>query len=216
MILGHGPLRVLSALLLVAATVLPSRAEPLAVETMRETRDRPLFAPSRRPPPPPPAPVVATPPAEPVAAAEPPPAPPTPPNAVLTGIVIGGDLKLAVFQADGKPLTVREGGEIEGWTVAEVQPRAVALERDGERTEMHLKDPAEATPGGAVPSGGEGADPSAGTGDVDPASAGTAGRVVRRVDPRARPGAEGGVDSGDRRAGPARPRRGEHDGGPSL
>src|SRR5262252_7279364 len=54
----------------------PLAAQPL--DLLSDTRDRPLFSPSRRPPPPPPPPVVER--------VEPPP-PVPPPNVVLLGVV---------------------------------------------------------------------------------------------------------------------------------
>lgn len=118
--------------------------EGLRLDELSATRERPLFPPTRRPrpepPPPPPAPepVAIVPQPEPEPVEE----PASPPSATLTGVVIGGDLRLAVFlDAEGKPLSVRQGDEIEGWTVADVQRRSVTIERDGETLELKLKAP---------------------------------------------------------------------------
>ncbi|MEJ1159972.1 hypothetical protein [Prosthecomicrobium sp. N25] len=102
------------------------------------TRERPLFSPSRRAPAAPPAPDV-QPAAVPVPVAE----PVQPPAAQLMGVVIGGDMRMAVFADNGRTLTVRQGEEIEGWTIADVQRRAIVLERDGETLELKLRDPAQ-------------------------------------------------------------------------
>jgi hypothetical protein len=85
-----------------------------------EILDRPLFTASRRPPP------VAE-------ATEKDDGPTGPAEPVLTsrlgGVMIGPDEEReAVFARDGdKPLAVREGDQIEGWTVASITPDGVVL-----------------------------------------------------------------------------------------
>lgn len=172
-------------------------ADSMTMEVMKDTRDRPLFAPTRRPPPPPPAPA---PTAEPVAEApvEAAPEPPAPPTAVLTGIVLGGELRLAVFQADGKVQTIRQGGDIEGWTIAEVHPRSITIERDGERTELHLKEPG--TGGEGVTPAEGGAGEAAGEGEAsgdDAASGKDAGAEGETPEESAGEGEAGMDDAGE-------------------
>jgi general secretion pathway protein N len=128
-----------------------------ALKDLSATRERPLFDPSRRPPSPPPPPPA---PAEPTkeAAAEPmPPAAPTmpPPTAKLTGVIIGGRTSLAIFhEATGsKSVSLKVGGDLEGWTLVEIESRKVVVEHEGERVEMELKT-AEQSGGGATPGGG--------------------------------------------------------------
>ncbi|MCW1842733.1 hypothetical protein [Prosthecomicrobium hirschii] len=138
------------ALLAVMVPTAPGWAvsiETLSLDGLSATRDRPLFVPSRRPPPPPPPAVVAPPPVVVLPADPGPPAPEpvAPPTAVLTGVIVGGETRIAVFRGDdGKPLTVRQGEEIQGWTVAEVQVRSITLEQNGETLELALKAPGEA------------------------------------------------------------------------
>jgi hypothetical protein len=108
-------------------------ANPLAaqlLERLSATRDRPLFAPSRRPPPPPPAPVV-----RPVEAA---PAPP--PSIVLLGIVTEADGARAMVRADasGKVVRARLGDEIGGWTVTQIEPRRLVLSNDDRSVSFSL------------------------------------------------------------------------------
>ncbi|MBT9289615.1 hypothetical protein [Prosthecodimorpha staleyi] len=149
---GRHPLPALSVVVLLAAMIPAAPGWAISIETLTldglsATRDRPLFVPSRRPPPPPPPAVVAPPPVAVLPADPGPPAPEpvVPPTAVLTGVIVGGETRIAVFRGDdGKPLTVRQGEEIQGWTVAEIQARSITLEQNGEQLELALKPPGEA------------------------------------------------------------------------
>ncbi len=104
-------------------------ANPLAIwslDRLSATRERPLFAPTRRPPPPPP-------PAAPVARqveAPPPPAPP--PTLVVLGIVSDAEGTRAMLrtQASDKVVRARLGDDIGGWKVTEIEPRRVTLSHD--------------------------------------------------------------------------------------
>lgn len=95
---------------------------------------RPLFAPTRRPPPPP------------VSAAlqplsPPAPSPPSGPNVALSGVILGpggGGVALVRGALDPAPVRVRLGGTVDGWTVAEILPRAVVLRRDGRSATVDL------------------------------------------------------------------------------
>jgi general secretion pathway protein N len=104
-----------------AALVNPLAAHSL--EHLSATRDRPLFAPSRRPPPPPP----------PVVEAVPPPPPPLPPpTLVVLGIVADANGTLAMVRsaASDKILRARLGDDIEGWKVTQIEARSLVLAHD--------------------------------------------------------------------------------------
>jgi general secretion pathway protein N len=101
-------------------------ANPLAVwslDRLSATRERPLFAPTRRPRPPP-APSVA------LQVEPPPPAPP--PTLVVLGIVsdVDGARAMVRTQASDKVIRARLGDDIGGWKVTEIEPRRVTLSHD--------------------------------------------------------------------------------------
>jgi hypothetical protein len=108
-------------------------ANPLAswpLDRLSATRDRPLFAPSRRPPAPPPAPVVRS-----VEAA---PAPP--PSVVLLGIVTEANGARAMVRTDAsdKVLRARLGDDIGGWKVTQIEPRRLVLSSDDRSVSFSL------------------------------------------------------------------------------
>jgi general secretion pathway protein N len=94
----------------------PLAAHPL--EDFSETRDRPLFSPSRQPP----APKLAS---VPQAA---PPAPP--PNVVLLGVITDADGARVMVRGGDKTIRVRLGEDIEGWKVTQIESRRVVLSHD--------------------------------------------------------------------------------------
>ena len=99
---------------------------PLAVhslERLSATRDRPLFAPSRRPTAPPPQ-VVDAPPL--------PPPPVPPPTLVVLGIVADGNGTQAIVRsgASDKILRARLGDDVEGWKVTQIDSRSLVLSHD--------------------------------------------------------------------------------------
>jgi hypothetical protein len=102
-----------------ASPVTPLEAQPL--ERMSNTRDRPLFSPTRRPPAPPP-----------VVAAAPPP-PPPPPDVALLGVVMDGEDARAVVRTGpaAKVLRVGIGDDIGGWKVGQIEARQLVLLLDG-------------------------------------------------------------------------------------
>jgi hypothetical protein len=102
-----------------AAAVSPLAAQPL--ERLSNTRDRPLFSPTRRPPPPPPVVAVA------------PPPPPPPPDVALLGVVMDGEDARAVVRAGpaAKILRVGIGDDIGGWKVGQIEARQLVLLLDG-------------------------------------------------------------------------------------
>ncbi|HEY6256122.1 MAG TPA: hypothetical protein VIY51_10050 [Xanthobacteraceae bacterium] len=99
---------------------------PLAawsLDRLSATRDRPLFAPTRRPSPPPPAPVARVIEAAPAA---------PPPRLTLLGIVTEADGARAMVrtEASDKVVRARLGDEIAGWKVTQIEPRRVILSLD--------------------------------------------------------------------------------------
>jgi hypothetical protein len=116
---------------------------PLA--SLSNTRERPIFSPSRRPPPPA---VAATPPAR-----EPPPPsrPPRadPPQLSLVGTV-GGDAEsfgIFVDPATKAAVRLKVGDNYQGWTLRSVQGREVTLEHDKHTATLSLPQPGAGTPG---------------------------------------------------------------------
>jgi hypothetical protein len=99
--------------------VSPLAAQPL--DRLSNTRERPLFSPTRRPPAPPP--VVAA----------PPPPPPPPPDVALLGVVMDGEEARAVVRAGpgAKTLRVGIGDDIGGWKVGQIEARQLVLLLDG-------------------------------------------------------------------------------------
>jgi general secretion pathway protein N len=107
----------------------PLAAQPL--DLLSDTRDRPLFAPTRRPPPPPPPPVVEH-------VAPPPPVPP--PNVTLLGIVTDENGPWVVVRSGSpdKIIRARVGEEIEGWQVTQIEARRVDLSHDARSVSFAL------------------------------------------------------------------------------
>ena len=103
----------------VAPPVTPLAAQPL--DRMSNTRDRPLFSPTRRPPAPPP-----------IVAAAPPP-PPPPPDVALLGVVMDGEEARAVVRTGpaAKILRLGIGDDIGGWKVGQIEARQLVLLLDG-------------------------------------------------------------------------------------
>jgi hypothetical protein len=97
----------------------PLAAQPL--QRMSNTRDRPLFSPTRRPPAPPPVVAVA------------PPPPPPPPDVALLGVVMDGEDARAVVRTGpaAKILRVGIGDDIGGWKVGQIEARQLVLLLDG-------------------------------------------------------------------------------------
>jgi len=112
-----------------AASENPLAAQPL--DLLSDTRDRPLFASTRRPPPPPPPPVVEH-------VAPPPPVPP--PNVVLLGVVTDENGPRVVVRSGSpdKIIRARLGEEIEGWQVTQIEPRRLVLSHDARSVSFAL------------------------------------------------------------------------------
>lgn len=120
----------------------PRRGNPLwaiPLDRLSATRERPIFAPSRRPPPrnedaagapvtPEPEPA----PSEPAAVA--------PPRLELVGTISGPDAGFALFldTASRKTVRLRIGDEHEGWVLQAVAPREVTLGNGGATVTLAL------------------------------------------------------------------------------
>jgi general secretion pathway protein N len=133
----------------------PARANPLwsiSLDSLRATRERPVFSETRRPA------VIAV--AEPVRVAEPAPEPepevPEPPALTLIGTVVGQDADVAVFlDAVGHQVVrLRVGEAGSGWTLRRVEPKTTTLEKDRREVTLSLPTP-EASSGsdGGTPGG---------------------------------------------------------------
>jgi general secretion pathway protein N len=111
----------------------------IKLEDLSQTRDRPLFSPSRRPPPPT---IEAPPPAVPVMAEAKPPAN-EPPPFDLVGVVVGGDARFVLLanHGGGAVSRLRPGDEQDGWRVGEISTRSVVLEREGREESLALAVP---------------------------------------------------------------------------
>lgn len=55
----------------------------------------------------------------------------------LTGIILGPDLREALFATDDETRVVLQGARIDGWTVTEVRPGSVTLRQEGEEKRLH-------------------------------------------------------------------------------
>lgn len=115
----------------------PERGNPLwgiSIESLHATRERPLFAPSRRPPSP--APAAALP------AAKPAPVAPVvdQPSLDLLGIVVGGGSGYAVFLNNSTRgiVRLRTGEGNNGWILQSVTDREAVLEKDNRKVVVHL------------------------------------------------------------------------------
>jgi hypothetical protein len=107
----------------------------IPLESLRMTRERPLFSVSRRPSPP-------------IAPAPPKVADSTPtertapekPQITLVGVVHGADVDLGVFidDTDKSLIRLRVGQSIRGWIVLDVDLRATTLEKAEEQVKLEL------------------------------------------------------------------------------
>jgi hypothetical protein len=111
----------------------------IPLKQLSNTRERPIFSPSRRPP----APAVAGPP--PPAAVRVPPksAGPQSPELALIGTVIGENDSIAVFvdEATKNAVRLRTGDAHKGWMLQSVHGREATLEKDRESILLSLPQP---------------------------------------------------------------------------
>jgi general secretion pathway protein N len=125
-----------------APSAQPNPLMRLSLDQLSATRERPLFAPTRRPPPPPPATVGS---ADPL-----PPPPPDPPTLSLFGIVkdTDGASALVRAQTSDKVQRLRVGDKLQGWEVARIEERQLVLELEDRSTTFTLfsRQPADEQP----------------------------------------------------------------------
>ena len=117
----------------------PGQGNPLwtiPLESLRETRDRPLFSATRRPPPP----VVAEAPKVSAPVAAPQPAAPEKPQVTLVGVVHGPstDLVVLVDETDKSLVRLRVGQSVRGWIVHGLDARAATLEKAQQQVKLEL------------------------------------------------------------------------------
>lgn len=127
--------------LIAALGVLPAAAQDrdgdfllLSIEEMTATRERPLFAPDRRPPAPEPVVVVEPEPAD-VIIASADPVDVEPPSARLIGVMIlSADRKTAILRDEttGTVHRLHSGEELDGWTVTIEDATSITLAGFGE------------------------------------------------------------------------------------
>jgi general secretion pathway protein N len=123
-----------------------ARGTPLAaasLDSLKATRERPLFSETRSPP------VVAV--AEPVVAAPPPepkPEEPAEPELTLVGTAVSSEGPVAVFlnSSAREVVKLRVGEADSGWTLRSVEPKSTILEKDSREVTLSL--PAPDTAGG--------------------------------------------------------------------
>lgn len=102
-----------------------AKLNPLAhleLTNFAETLQRPLFSVTRRPPPPPPA----------VVHREAPPPPPDPPPLVLVGVLADDQGPRAFVRTSptAKIRILRQGEQVERWTVVEIRSQRMVIGRD--------------------------------------------------------------------------------------
>jgi hypothetical protein len=112
----------------------------IPLKQLSNTRERPIFSPSRRPPA---SAVVGPPPAAAPVRVPPKTAGPQSPELSLVGTVIGEKESIAVFVEDTtkNPVRLRTGEAHKGWTLRSVQGREATLEKDRETVNLSLPQP---------------------------------------------------------------------------
>jgi len=125
-----------------APTPRPLSANPLwgiPLKTLSNTRDRPVFSPSRRPPPA----VVAEP-----EVSKPLPPPPRkaaiePPPLSLVGTIAGDDESFGIFldQSNKTALRLKIGDDFQGWKLRAINGREVRMQKDEQEAVLTLPQP---------------------------------------------------------------------------
>ncbi len=137
----------------VGPTTQPRQAEPgrtpsanplwaIPLATLSNTRERPIFSPTRRPPPA----VV-----PPVTAAQAPPPKPLQverPQLSLVGTIASSEQSIGILvdETSKAALRLKLGEEYQGWRLRAVQPREVTLERDQQTIVLSMPQPSESAP----------------------------------------------------------------------
>ena len=123
----------------------PNPLWEIPIRSLSNTRERPVFSPSRRPPPP--AVVVVPPPRE-------APSPPKPPRVErpelsLVGTIAGDEESFGIFieESTRTALRLRLGEDYQGWTLRAVLGREVTLEHDQQTATLTLPQPGTFVPG---------------------------------------------------------------------
>jgi hypothetical protein len=141
----------------------PPSGNPLwaiPIKALSETRDRPIFTPSRRPPPPPVVEKPYTPPPPPPVATKP---PPEPLALSLLGTIAGDNDGVALFMEKGSQEVVRlrTGESHQGWVLRSVQGRQAMLEKGDRKETITLPTPGDTAAAGGPPGAPGGAPPGA-------------------------------------------------------
>ena len=129
----------------------PPSGNPLwaiPLKDLSDTRERPIFTPSRRPPPPP---VVEKPYVPPPPRVETKP-PPEPLMLSLVGTIAGDSDGVALFteKSSQEVVRLRIGESHQGWVLRSVHGREAMLEKGGRKETVTLPTPGDAAGGGAV------------------------------------------------------------------
>jgi len=121
----------------------------IPLKQLLNTRERPIFAPSRRPPPP----VVANVPSPPPMRSTPRPAETPRPQLSLIGTVIGNNESIGIFVdgASKDSVRLRTGEAHQGWVLRTVQGREITLENGRETVTLALPAPGSERPAIAPP-----------------------------------------------------------------
>ncbi len=133
-----------------ASSANPLWAIPLT--KLSDTRERPIFSPSRRPPP-----TIAA--AVPVQKAPPPPRPVRiePPQLALVGTISSDNQSFGIFidQSSKAALRLRIGEDYQGWKLQSVQGRDATLQRDQQTAVLSLAQPGTGAPPAVAAAGRE-------------------------------------------------------------
>jgi general secretion pathway protein N len=114
----------------------------IPASALTATRERPLFAPTRRPPPPPVKAEALLPPPPP----PPPPAEPEKPQLTLVGTVTGEPQNIAVVrdQATNRLVRLHVGEEVSGWSLRSVDSRTMTVAKNSQTVTLSLPPPGSA------------------------------------------------------------------------
>jgi general secretion pathway protein N len=131
----------------------PPSGNPLwaiPLEDLGDTRDRPIFTPSRRPPPPSVVEKPYTPPPPPPRVEKPPPEPLT---LSLLGTIVGDSDGVAHFQekSSQEVVRLRTGESHQGWVLRWVRGREAMLEKGDRKETVTLPSPGDSAPAAALP-----------------------------------------------------------------